>query len=93
MYIPKGVYKVSSIFLKSHMTLDIGEGAVISAYTEREKFPILPGLIESYDETDEYNLGTWEGNPLDMFGSILTGIHVSRCGNYRRRNSGWKCQL
>ena len=56
MYIPKGVYKVSSIFLKSHMTLDIGEGAVISAYTEREKFPILPGLIESYDETDEYNL-------------------------------------
>lgn len=37
----------------------------------------LPGLIESYDETDEYNLGTWEGNPLDMFGSILTGIHVS----------------
>ena len=77
VYIPKGVYKVSSIFLKSHMTLDIGEGAVISAYTEREKFPILPGLIESYDETDEYNLGTWEGNPLDMFGSILTGIHVS----------------
>lgn len=56
VYIPKGVYKVSSIFLKSHMTLDIGEGAVISAYTEREKFPILPGLIESYDETDEYNL-------------------------------------
>ena len=56
MYIPKGVYKVSSIFLKSHMTLDIGEGAVISAYTEREKFPILPGLIESYDEPDEYNL-------------------------------------
>lgn len=50
---------------------------MISAYTEREKFPILPGLIESYDETDEYNLGTWEGNPLDMFGSILTGIHVS----------------
>lgn len=77
VYLPKGVYKVSSLFLKSHMTLDIGEGAVLSAYTEREKFPILPGLIESYDETSEYNLGTWEGNPLDMFGSILTGIHVS----------------
>lgn len=77
VYIPKGVYNISSIFLKSHITLDIGKDAVLSAYTDRDKFPILPGLIESYDETEEYNLGTWEGNPLDMFGSILTGIYVS----------------
>lgn len=77
VYIPKGTYKISSLFLKSDITLDIGKGAVLSAYTDREKFPILPGLIESYDETQEYNLGTWEGNPLEMFGSILTGIHVS----------------
>lgn len=76
VYLPKGVYKVSSLFLKSDMTLDFGDGAVLSAWTEREKFPILPGLVESYDETEEYNLGTWEGNPLEMFGSILTGIHV-----------------
>ncbi len=75
--VPKGVYKVSSLFLKSDITIDIEKGALLSAYTEREKFPILPGLIESYDETSEYNLGTWEGNPLDMFGSIITGIHVS----------------
>ncbi len=77
VYIPKGVYKVSCLFLKSDITIDINEGATLSAYTDREKFPILPGLIESYDETEEYNLGTWEGNPLEMFGSIITGIHVS----------------
>lgn len=77
VYLPKGTYKVSSLFLKSDITIDLGEGAVLSAYTDRERFPILPGLIESYDETEEYNLGTWEGNPLDMFGSIITGIHVS----------------
>lgn len=77
VYIPKGVYKVTSIFLKSDLYLDIDKEAVISAFTDRNMFPVLPGLIESYDETKEYNLGTWEGNPLDMFASIITGINVS----------------
>lgn len=77
VYIPKGIYKVSSLFLKSHITIDLHKDAVLSAYTDRERFPILPGMIESYDETEEYNLGSWEGNPLPIFGSIITGIHVS----------------
>ena len=25
---------------------------------------------------DEYNLGTWEGNPLPMFSAIITGVNV-----------------
>lgn len=76
VWIPKGVYKVSSLFLKSDLILELDEDAVLSAYTERSKFPILPGLIESYDESSEYNLGSWEGNPLDSFASIITGINV-----------------
>lgn len=75
--IPRGTYKVTCLFLKSDVTIDLDEGAVLSAYTDRSRFPILPGLIESYDETQEYNLGTWEGNPLNMFASIITGINVS----------------
>lgn len=75
--IPEGTYKVSALFLKSDLYIEIEKNAVLSAYTERTKFPVLPGLIESYDETEEYNLGTWEGNPLDMFASIITGINVS----------------
>ena len=74
--VPAGEYKISSIFLKSDITLDLAKGAVLSAFTEREKFPILPGVIESYDETDEYNLGSWEGNPLDCFSAIVCGINV-----------------
>lgn len=77
VYLPKGVYKVSSLFLKSRITIDLHKEAVISAYTERDRFPILPGLVESWDETEEYNLGSWEGNPLPVFGSIITGIGVS----------------
>lgn len=77
VYVPKGVYKVSSLFLKSGITLELGKDAVLSAYTERKYFPILPGLVQSYDEESEYNLASWEGNPLDSFASIITGIGVS----------------
>ncbi len=75
--VPKGVYKVTSLFMKSDVRFEIAEGAVISGITDREKFPIFPGMIESYDETSEYNLGTWEGNPLDMFTAIITCVNVS----------------
>ena len=75
--IPEGCYKISTLFLKSDLRLEIGKGAVLSAFTDRTKFPILPGRIESYDEKEEYNLGTWEGNPLDSFAGIITGLNVS----------------
>lgn len=74
--VPEGVYKITSIFLKDDLTLELAEGAVLSAFTDREKFPILPGIIESYDEKSEYNLGSWEGNPLDTFSAIVCGINV-----------------
>ncbi len=74
--IPEGVYKITSLFLKSDIRIELAKGAVLSAFTDRTKFPILPGRIESYDEREEYNLGTWEGNPLDCFSGIITGINV-----------------
>lgn len=74
--IPAGNYRITSLFLKSNIKLEIAKDAVLSASTKREQFPVMPGLIESYDETSEYNLGTWEGNPLPMFTSILTGIQI-----------------
>lgn len=74
--IPAGTYKVTSLFLKSDLNLEIARGAELVAETDRDRFAILPGLIESYDEEGEYNLGSWEGNPLKMFAGIITGIDV-----------------
>lgn len=74
--VPKGTFKITSLFLKSDLTLELAKGAVLSAFTDRTKFPVFPGTIDSYDESTEYNLGTWEGNPLDMFSGIITGINV-----------------
>jgi len=75
--LPKGVYAVTSLFLKSDIRLEISKDAEIRAINRREEFVKFPSLIESYDETDEYHLGTWEGNPLPMFAAIITGISVS----------------
>ena len=74
--VPAGNYKITSLFLKSHIRFEIEKDAVLVADDNRHNYPILPGMIESYDETDEYNLGTWEGNPLKMFAGIITGLHV-----------------
>ena len=75
--IPEGTYKVTTLFLKSDLILELDKGAVLLAETDRTKLAVLPGRIESSDETEEYNLGTWEGNPLDCFAGIITGLNVS----------------
>lgn len=74
--IPKGTYRITSLFLKSDINLEIAKGAELKADTERFAYPKLPGLIQSYNEMEEYNLGSWEGNPLPMFAGIITGIDV-----------------
>lgn len=74
--VPAGVYKITSLFLKSNLRLELAEGAELSADTIRENFPRFPGVLQSYDEKSEYHLGTWEGNPLPVFTSIITGVYV-----------------
>lgn len=74
--IPAGIYRITSLFLKSHLRLELAEGAKLQAFNERERFAVMPASIESCDETDEYYLGTWEGNPLPMYAAIISGYHV-----------------
>lgn len=73
---PEGIYRITSLFLKSHTRMELAEGAELRAFTQPEKFPVFPGTIESYDETEDYNLGSWEGNPLPMYTSIICGVGV-----------------
>lgn len=81
--IPEGRYPVTSLFLKSDMILELAQGAFLLGIYDREKIPVLPGQIEYENEHGYYNLGSWEGNPLDSFASMLTGIHIKNvviCG-------------
>lgn len=74
--IPAGTFRITTLFLKSHLRLELASGAELKAFTEKEKFPVFPGMIESYDERGQYNLGSWEGNPLPMYTGILCGVDV-----------------
>ena len=76
VYIPKGDYYTGPLFLRSNTTIELAKGARLVGDTNRLNYPILPGVTYTSDEKDEYNLGSWEGNPLDCFASIITGINV-----------------
>lgn len=102
-------YLTGPLFLKSNMTLWVDEGAELLASADRSRYPILPGMIRTTDAElksvaaksgsgceDEVNFGTWEGNPLDMFASLITAIDchdVNIIGqgilNGRGKEGGW----
>jgi len=76
VFFPKGIYYTSPLFLKSNINIEFEEGATLLGHIDRNEYPILPGYTIANNERDEYLLGTWEGNPLDMFASLITGINV-----------------
>ncbi|MGB8455678.1 MAG: glycoside hydrolase family 28 protein [Anaerocolumna sp.] len=83
VYLPEGIYKFTNLFLKSNMVLELDENSVLSAFTDKSRIPVLPGRIESYEENSEYLLASWEGNPLDSYASLITGINIENvliCG-------------
>lgn len=48
--IPAGTYRISSLFLKDDVSIELDEGAVLSAFTDRSRFPVFKGMIQSYNE-------------------------------------------
>ena len=74
--VPAGDYRVGPLFLKSHMTLHLARGTRLALRTEREAFPILPGIVRSDDGAREDVFSLYEGNPLDTFAAAITGMGV-----------------
>ena len=96
VFFPDGKYYTGPLFLRSNITIELSEGAELIGDTDRTHYPVLPGMTYTTDEKDEYNLGSWEGNPLDCFASIITGINVSNVKiigkgiiNGNANNSDW----
>lgn len=95
VYIPEGTYLVTSLFLKSDIQIELAKGAVLLGETDRHKYPVLPGVTQMADG-DEMYLGTWEGEPDDLFASMITGIYVENVKVYgegildeNAQNSDW----
>ena len=77
VYFPAGTYFTGPVFLKSKMTLWVDEGATILGDPDRTHYPVLPGMVRHlYRNEEEYNIASWEGNPLNCFASLITAINV-----------------
>lgn len=76
VYLPKGTYVSAPIFLKSNILIELEKGTIILGHTDITRYGILPGLVPLNDGSDDYNLGSWEGNPLPQHASQITGINV-----------------
>lgn len=87
--VPKGMYRVSALFLQSRMTLQLCEGACLMMRHDRQNMAYMPGYVTSSRNGEADNdgaslpLGTWEGEPARTFCSLLTAIRrhdVVVCG-------------
>ncbi len=75
--IPPGTYATGPLFLKSHMTLEIADGATLALLTDRKRFPVLPEIIPADNPEGEVLMGLWEGDSEEGFASALTAIDVT----------------
>lgn len=73
---PKGVYRSTALFLKSHITLELEEDAVLLGHDQREDYPVLPSHFYNAYNNETYYLSFWEGEPAAAYASLITGINV-----------------
>ncbi|MBO4378361.1 MAG: glycoside hydrolase family 28 protein [Clostridia bacterium] len=73
---PEGVYRTAPIILKSHMTLELREGAVMLGETDKRRYPVVPALIPDMNGGDMIEAGTFEGMARDMYASLITAEYA-----------------
>lgn len=77
LQLKKGVYLTAPITLKSDITLELCEGAVLLGVTDETRYPVIPGEIKD-EYSDRYlQCGSWEGIPKCMHQALIFGARVS----------------
>lgn len=71
LFFPEGVYLTAPLNLKSHITLDIPENAVLLGVTDTAAYPVIPGTAEDIVTGEDVHFGAWEGNAIPMHQSLI----------------------
>lgn len=78
--VPAGTYFTRAIVLKSDLTFELQEGAILSFDTCEEHYPILPGEVsDAHGEVSQISalqVSSWEGNPSPCRQSLLSAFHA-----------------
>ena len=68
-------YLTRPLTLKSHITLELREGAKLLGWTKREDYPIDPAFVTD-TKGNEIHLGGFEGNAVPMYRSLITAQYA-----------------
>lgn len=71
LVLPEGTYLTGPLCLKSHMTLELEEGAVLLGSPKKEDYPVIPGKVKDALTQEEVHFGVWEGVAAPMHQSLL----------------------
>lgn len=71
LFFPDGTYSTAPVNLKSHMTLELSENAVLLGVTDTERYPVIPGEAADIESGEALAFGTWEGNLVPMHQALL----------------------
>lgn len=71
LHFPAGDYLTAPICLKSHMTLELTQGARILGATDTALYPVIPAHTVDMDSSEEIEFGTWEGNSVPMHQALI----------------------
>ena len=71
LFFPEGTYNTAPLCLKSHITLDLAEKAVLLGLTDMDRYPVVPGCVTDIVTGDEVHTGGFEGNPIPMHQALV----------------------
>ena len=74
LFFPAGTYLTLPLSLKSHITLDLDEGATILGSPDRTRYPIIPSFVEGM--AGPVLQTGFEGQELDSYQSLIHGSYV-----------------
>jgi polygalacturonase len=77
LYFPKGTYLTAPLFLKSHITLEFSEGAVLLGSTEKSDYPVIPGVCHDNVKDCDIPFATFEGEERAKYQSLITGEYAT----------------
>ncbi len=75
LVLPTGQYLTGALMLKSHMTLELEEGAVLLGSTDKADYPVVPGNVFNRDTEIIEPVGIWEGNAYTMRQALLCAAY------------------
>ena len=93
---PAGAYLTLPLALKSHITLELEEGAVLLGSPHRERYPIIPGISIDPVNGKEVPLAMFEGIEQSSYQSLLQASYAQDIAIIGRgtidgngHNGGW----